>query len=131
MVEPGQTELSWASWAEPCWAVLGQAGPCLAGLGPWITLFDTLPAMNELHVDLKINRDGQIIFDQQTSGAEMARSFEDLVGWLSRDNSMPSGAFLMTGTEIVPSNDFTLQLGDLVHISIAGIGTLSNPIVQA
>ncbi len=102
-----------------------------AGLGPWITLFDTLPAMNELHVDLKINRDGQIIFDQQTSGAEMARSFEDLVGWLSRDNSMPSGAFLMTGTGIVPSNDFTLQPGDLVHISIAGIGTLSNPIVQA
>ncbi|MDB4393805.1 fumarylacetoacetate hydrolase family protein [Rhodopirellula sp.] len=102
-----------------------------AGLGPWITLFDTLPAMNELHVDLKINRDGQIVFDQQTSGAEMARSFEDLVGWLSRDNSMPSGAFLMTGTGIVPSNDFTLQPGDLVHISIAGIGTLSNPIVQA
>ena len=102
-----------------------------AGLGPWITLFDTLPAMNELHVDLKINRDGQIVFNQQTSGAEMARSFEDLVGWLSRDNSMPSGAFLMTGTGIVPSNDFTLQPGDLVHISIAGIGTLSNPIVQA
>jgi len=82
-------------------------------------------------VDLKIHRNGQIVFDQQTSGAEMARSFEDLVGWLSRDNSMPSGAFLMTGTGIAPSNDFTLRPGDLVHISIAGIGTLSNPIVQA
>jgi 2-dehydro-3-deoxy-D-arabinonate dehydratase len=102
-----------------------------AGLGPWITLFDTLPEMSELRVDLKIERDGQVVFDQQTSGSEMARSFEDLVGWLSRDNSMPSGAFLMTGTGIVPSNDFTLQAGDLVHISIAGIGTLSNPIVQA
>ena len=102
-----------------------------AGLGPWITLYDTLPEMSELRVDLKIERDGQVVFDQQTSGSEMARSFEDLVGWLSRDNSMPSGAFLMTGTGIVPSNDFTLQAGDLVHISIAGIGTLSNPIVQA
>ena len=102
-----------------------------AGLGPWITLFDTLPEMSELRVDLKIQRDGQVVFDQQTSGSEMARSFEDLVGWLSRDNSMPSGAFLMTGTGIVPSNDFTLHAGDLVHISIAGIGTLSNPIVQA
>jgi len=102
-----------------------------AGLGPWITLYDTLPEMSELRVDLKIERDGQLVFDQQTSGAEMARSFEDLVGWLRRDNSMPSGAFLMTGTGIVPSNDFTLQTGDLVHISIAGIGTLSNPIVQA
>ena len=102
-----------------------------AGLGPWLTLYDTLPAMSELQVDLKIERDNEVVFDQQTSGAEMARSFEDLVGWLSRDNSMPSGAFLMTGTGIVPSNDFTLQAGDLVHISIAGIGTLSNPIIQA
>jgi len=102
-----------------------------AGLGPWITLYDTLPAMSELQVDLKIDRNGQMVFDQQTSGSEMARSFEDLVSWLRRDNSMPSGAFLMTGTGIVPSNDFTLQAGDLVHISIAGIGTLSNPIVQA
>jgi len=102
-----------------------------AGLGPWITLYDTLPAMDELLVDLKINRDGQLVFDQQTSGAEMARSFEDLVGWLGRDNSMPMGGFLMTGTGIVPSNDFTLRPGDVVHISIAGIGTLSNPIVQA
>ena len=81
-----------------------------AGLGPWITLYDTLPAMSELQVDLKIERDDEVVFDQQTSGAEMARSFEDLVGWLSRDNSMPSGAFLMTGTGIVPSNDFTLQI---------------------
>jgi 2-dehydro-3-deoxy-D-arabinonate dehydratase len=102
-----------------------------AGLGPWITLYDTLPAMDELHVDLKINRNDQLVFDQQTSGAEMARSFQDLVGWLGRDNSLPAGGFLMTGTGIVPSKDFTLLPGDVVHISIAGIGTLSNPIVQA
>ena len=102
-----------------------------AGLGPWITLYDTLPAMDELLVDLKINRDDQLVFDQQTSGAEMARSFQDLVEWLGRDNSLPAGGFLMTGTGIVPSKDFTLLPGDVVHISIAGIGTLSNPIVQA
>ena len=60
----------------------------------------------------------------------MARSFEDLVGWLARDNSFPSGAFLMTGTGIVPTTEFTLQPGDVVHISIDGVGTLSNPIVQ-
>ena len=102
-----------------------------AGLGPWITLHENLPAMDELLVDLKIHRKGEVVFDQQTSGAEMARSFDDLVGWLGRDNTMPSGAFLMTGTGIVPSSDFTLQPDDVVHISIAGIGTLSNPIVQA
>jgi 2-dehydro-3-deoxy-D-arabinonate dehydratase len=60
----------------------------------------------------------------------MARSFEDLIGWLGRDNSFPAGAMLMTGTGVVPDNDFTLQAGDVVDIRIDGIGTLSNPIVQ-
>ncbi|OYP35509.1 fumarylacetoacetate hydrolase family protein [Rhodopirellula sp. MGV] len=101
-----------------------------AGLGPWITLFDSLPAPSEITVDLKIERDGGIVFDQQTAGDQMARTFVDLVGWLSKDNSFPDGAFLMTGTGIVPTSDFTLLPGDLVHITIAGVGTLTNPIVQ-
>jgi 2-dehydro-3-deoxy-D-arabinonate dehydratase len=49
---------------------------------------------------------------------------------LGRDNSFPRGAFLLTGTGVVPERDFTLQPGDWVAISIDGIGTLSNPIVQ-
>ena len=100
-----------------------------AGLGPWITLYDSLPPMDAIGVDLKISRDGQTVFDQQTSAGQMARTFENLVGWLGRDNSFPDGAFLMTGTGIVPTSEFTLRVGDIVHISIAGIGTLSNPIV--
>ena len=102
-----------------------------AGIGPWITLYDSLPPVEEIGVDLKIERDGTVAFDQQTSAGQMARSFENLVGWLGRDNSFPNGAFLMTGTGIVPTNDFTLLAGDIVHISIQGVGTLSNPIVQA
>ncbi len=102
-----------------------------AGLGPWITLYDSLPPMEEIGVDLKISRNGSIVFDQQTSAGQMARSFEDLVSWLGRDNSFPGGAFLMTGTGIVPSTDFTLLPGDIVSITIEGVGTLSNPIVQA
>jgi 2-dehydro-3-deoxy-D-arabinonate dehydratase len=70
------------------------------------------------------------VFDQQTSAAEMARSFDDLVDWLGRDNSFPAGAFLMTGTGIVPTSEFTLLPGDMIHITIEGIGTLSNPVVQ-
>lgn len=101
-----------------------------AGLGPWITLFDDLPPVDELGVDLKIRRGEETVFDQQTSAAQMARGFEELVGWLGRDNSFPDGAFLMTGTGIVPTSDFTLLPGDVVHISIQGIGTLSNPIIQ-
>jgi len=101
-----------------------------AGLGPVIQLYRELPAVEEIGIDLKIEREGQIVFDQQTSASQMARSFEDLVQWLGRDNDFPNGAFLMTGTGIVPSNDFTLSPSDVVHISISGVGTLSNHIVQ-
>ena len=87
--------------------------------------------MNEIEIDLKIERSGQIVFDQQTSAGQMARSFENLVQWLGRDNSFPKGAFLMTGTGIVPTSDFTLHKGDTVHITISGVGTLSNPITQS
>ena len=102
-----------------------------AGLGPWITLYESLPPMQEIGIDLKIQRDGKIVFDQQTSAEQMARSFQDLVGWLGRDNSFPDGAFLMTGTGIVPTTEFTLQPDDIVNITIDGVGTLSNPIVQS
>lgn len=101
-----------------------------AGLGPWITLYRSLPPVSEINIDLKIERQGETVFDQQTSADQMARSFENLVQWLGRDNHFPTGAFLMTGTGIVPTSDFTLLKGDVVHIAISGIGTLSNPIVQ-
>ena len=101
-----------------------------AGLGPWITLYDSLPAMDQIGVDLKIHRSGEVVFEQQTSAGQMARTFEDLVSWLARDNTFPGGAFLMTGTGIVPTTAFTLHPGDIVNITIDGIGVLSNPIVQ-
>ena len=100
-------------------------------LGPWITLHENLPAMDELLVDLKIHRKGEVVFDQQTSEQKWQGPLMTWSAWLGRDNTMPSGAFLMTGTGIVPSGDFTLQPDDVVHISIAGIGTLSNPIVPS
>lgn len=101
-----------------------------AGLGPWVTLYRELPPVSKIGIDLKIHRGGEIVFDQQTSAAEMARTFTDLVSWLGRDNDFPAGAFLMTGTGIIPANDFTLAAGDVVKITIDGVGTLSNPIVQ-
>jgi len=101
-----------------------------AGLGPWIRLYDELPPVDQMTVDLRIDRGGKIVFDQSTSAAEMARRFDDLVGWLGRDNTFADGVFLMTGTGIVPTNDFTLHPGDKVNITIGGVGTLSNKIVQ-
>lgn len=100
------------------------------GLGPCITLAAGMPPVDETHIRLVIRRGGEVAFAGTTSVAKMARSFDELIQWLGRDNSFPQGAFLLTGTGVVPERDFTLQPGDWVAISIDGIGTLSNPIVQ-
>lgn len=100
------------------------------GLGPCVTLPEGMPPRNQIGITLEIQRSGTIVFRGETSIAEMARTFEDLIGWLGRDNSFPHGVFLLTGTGIVPDSDFTLQAGDVVTIHIDGIGELSNPIVQ-
>ncbi len=102
-----------------------------AGLGPWIALLDPLPPVEAIGIDLQIVRGGDVVFSGQTTAAEMARPFDDLVQWLSRENVFPDGAFLMTGTGIVPTSEFTLEPGDVVHITIDGVGTLSNPIIRS
>ena len=100
------------------------------GLGPWITLPIGMPPREEIGIRLVIHRGGKILYDGRTSVDHMARTFEDLIGWLGRDNSFPSGAFLLTGTGIVPESNFTLAPRDIVEIKIDGVGTLLNPIVQ-
>ena len=100
------------------------------GLGPWITLADAMPARDQIEISLQILRSGKCVFEQSTSVSQMARTFESLVEWLGRDNSFPNGAFLLTGTGIVPNSDFTLAVADQVDIKISGIGMLSNTIVQ-
>lgn len=100
------------------------------GLGPWITLASSMPPRESIEIGLSISRNGSTVFEGKTSVAQMARGFEDLVQWLLRDNSMTNGAFLLTGTGVVPDSDFTLHPGDRVDITISGIGTLTNTIVQ-
>lgn len=99
-------------------------------LGPWISLPLEMPPREEIGIRLQVYRGSETVFDGSTSIAEMARTFEDLIGWLARDNSFPRGAFLLTGTGIVPGDDFTLRPADVIDISIDGIGTLRNPVVQ-
>ena len=62
------------------------------GLGPWITLRDDMPPATEIGIHLAVRRAGAIAFEGQTSAGQMARSFEELIGWLGRDNSFPDGA---------------------------------------
>jgi 2-dehydro-3-deoxy-D-arabinonate dehydratase len=100
------------------------------GLGPWITLASAIATPRELPISLAVHRGNSIAFEGKTNVSQMARTFEDLIGWLGRDNRFPNGVVLLTGTGIVPTADFTLQPGDVVEIQIEGLGTLSNPIVQ-
>ena len=100
------------------------------GLGPWITLAPEMPPREEIGIRLMIRRGGTEIMKDATSVQQMARSFETLIGWLKRDNSFPHGAFLLTGTGIIPDKNFTLEPNDEVEIQIDGIGSLINRIVQ-
>jgi 2-dehydro-3-deoxy-D-arabinonate dehydratase len=99
-------------------------------IGPVITLVEGMPPLDRVSIRLTIERGGKQVFDGSTSLTQMARSFEDLVQWLGRDNSFPCGAFLLTGTGIVPPDEFSLATGDVVNIDITGIGRLTNFVEQ-
>jgi len=99
-------------------------------LGPGILIRrDPLPSSTT--IDLKIRRGPETVFQSSTTLAEMKRGLEELVGFLFRESSFPKGCFLLTGTGIVPPDSFTLAVGDLIEISIDGIGLLANTVEQA
>jgi 2-dehydro-3-deoxy-D-arabinonate dehydratase len=95
-------------------------------LGPAITLADSMPPPDQVTIRLAIRRLGEKVFEGATRLDAMSRSFENLVGWLGRETSFPHGAILLTGTGIVPPDDFTLMAGDHIIIDITGIGQLTN-----
>ena len=101
-------------------------GSC--AVGPAITLAGGLPPLEQTTIRLIIERGGQNVFDGSTTLGAMARSFEDLVSWLGRDNSFPDGVILLTGTGIVPPDHFTLASGDRITIDVTGIGQLMNQV---
>jgi len=101
-------------------------GSC--AIGPFITLSGAIPKLTDCEIRLVIKRNKQVAFDGSTSVAQMNRTPEELVEWLGKDNRFPHGAMLMTGTGIVPPDVFSLSSGDVVEISITGIGTLTNPV---
>jgi 2-dehydro-3-deoxy-D-arabinonate dehydratase len=104
------------------------AGSC--ALGPAVLVADGVPAAFEIRLRIA-GPDGEELFAGETSTARMKRSFEDLVAWLRRDNPVPSGSVLLTGTGLVPPDDFTLRVGQRVEIHVPGIGTLVNPVGRA
>jgi 2-dehydro-3-deoxy-D-arabinonate dehydratase len=101
-------------------------GAC--ALGPMIRIVDDELDLRNLPIRLAITRDGETAFSGETSTARMKRTPEELAAYLFRELTFPSGAFLMTGTGVVPPDDFSLQGGDIVSIHIEGVGTLTNPV---
>ena len=79
-------------------------------------------------IRLRITDDGRDVFAGETSTAKMRRSPRDLVSWVVRDNPVPAGSVLLTGTGLVPEDDYTLLPGHRVEITIEGIGTLVNTV---
>ena len=99
------------------------------GLGPAVLLAGEPLSLDDTEISLSINRGGSEVFQGETSLSQLKRTPEELASWLTREQEFPDGAFLLTGTGIVPPDEFTLADGDEVSISISGIGTLTNPVV--
>lgn len=98
-------------------------GSC--ALGPCVLLADApLPVTTEIKISIR--RAGVEQYQGTTSLTQMKRKPEELVEYLFRDNSFPAGVFLMTGTGLVPPDNFTLHSGDEVRIEIPPIGVLRN-----
>lgn len=98
-----------------------------ASLGPCLLIQNELDQSTS--IELEIEREGRLVASEKTNLTQLKRKPQELADWLFRANSFPNGCFLMTGTGIVP-DDFTLQVGDHIKITISGIGTLSNKVGQ-
>jgi 2-dehydro-3-deoxy-D-arabinonate dehydratase len=104
------------------------AGAC--ALGPAVLVPDDWEAALEIRLRIS-DTSGAELFAGETSTARMRRTFPELVEWLLRANPVPPGSVLLTGTGLVPPDDFNLEPGHVVEIHVPGIGTLSNPVVPA
>ena len=98
-----------------------------AAVGPCIYVAEQpIPSSSMIH--LQINRNGQAVFEGSVGIDKMKRSHTELVSFVFRACSFPHGCLIMTGTGIVPPNEFTLKSGDEVRITIDHIGTLINTV---
>ena len=79
---------------------------------------------------MKIIRVGRVIFEGRVNTSKMKRSVDELLTYLKRDNTLGRFTVLLTGTAIVPPDDFTLSDGDVVEVEVEKIGLLRNPVIK-
>ena len=99
-----------------------------AALGPCISLIDPfIDGHTKIYLQIVRNN---TVYEGEVELSQMKRKAEELVSYVFQECSFPHGCMIMTGTGIVPPSDFTLQIGDVVRISIDGIGTLTNIVIS-
>jgi 2-dehydro-3-deoxy-D-arabinonate dehydratase len=104
------------------------AGAC--AIGPAVLVPDDWDEPFEIELRV-LGEEGATLFTGSTSTARMRRSFAELASFCVRDNPVPPGSVLLTGTGLVPPDEFTLEPGQTVEIRVPGIGMLANPVVRA
>lgn len=102
-------------------------GACAVGPAILVTS-EMLPRETPILLTIYRGAESDIAFHGETTLVQLKRTPTELVSYLFRETSFPYGAFLLTGTGIIPQNDFTLQSGDEIHITIPPIGTLVNTV---
>ncbi len=95
-------------------------GPCL-----WVA---EAPIAGDTKIQISIERNGALVFENRIAISQMKRTHTELTAYLLRELTFPNGAYLMTGTGIVPPDNFTLQSGDTIRIAIDQIGVLENQV---
>lgn len=97
-------------------------------IGPALLLTDAVADPYNLDIICRIYRNGEQVVEGNANTKQLKRKYEELITFLLRDNVVFDGTVLLTGTCIVPPNEFTLQDGDYIEIEIPQIGVLSNPV---
>ena len=97
-------------------------------IGPWVVVGSHEEEIRQWTIGVEITRQGEVVFTGDTSINNIKRNFSDLIDYLGRSQSFPYGAMLLTGTGVVPGDEFTLAEKDVVSICISGIGTLQNTV---
>ena len=97
-------------------------------IGPCIVTGADEAAIRQWTIGVEIMRSSETVFSGDTSINNIKRTFDELLDYLGRSQSFPHGAMLLTGTGVVPGDEFTLAAEDTIRIFISGIGTLENPV---
>ena len=99
-------------------------------IGPMFVTSSEVDDPYNLNIKCQIFRDNQSIYQGEVNTSQINWKFDTLTEFLRRDNPIPLGTVVSTGTGIITPEDMPLVDGDIVDIEIDSLGKLSNPVKQ-